>query len=175
MLEHSPGKSHRAAACHLYPFSGIHFKRRNRIRLHSISTSTWETSRPSQQHWDLLSAVKVSRSSLILSTSASSLGQLWWFARIFFTRNRVASSMFMLSCNAETGNRINSQTYFLEESIPNITGDEESSSERPLSGHQLPASSPTPEHAKRSMLLSNMPMEPSPFARDQSPFVMFLL
>lgn len=72
--------------------------------------------KPRQQHWDLLSAVKVSCSSLILSASTSSLGKFWWLARIFSTRNRAASSMFMLSCNAEMRNRINSEDWFLEES-----------------------------------------------------------
>lgn len=72
--------------------------------------------KPCQQHWDLLSAVKVSWSSWTLSLSFSSLTKLWWFARIFSTRNRAASSMFMLSYNAEMRTRMNSKDSCLEES-----------------------------------------------------------
>lgn len=55
-----------------------------------------------QQHWDLAFVGRGSSVSLILSMSFSSLGKLCWFARIFSTRNRVASSMFTLSCNGRT-------------------------------------------------------------------------
>lgn len=55
-----------------------------------------------QQHWDLAFVGRGSSVSLILSVSFSSLGKLCWFARIFSTRNRVASSMFTLSCKGRT-------------------------------------------------------------------------
>lgn len=58
--------------------------------------------RTHQQHWDLAFVGRGSSVSLILSMSFSSLGKFCWFARMFSTRNRVASSMFILSCDGNT-------------------------------------------------------------------------
>ena len=103
VLRHSPADSQSSISTIHDPLSGICFQPNQ-------AASAGEKQTLSQQHWDLFSFFTVSSSSLILP-SFSSLGKLWWLARMFSTRNRDASSMFMLSCSAET-TRINSQDQY---------------------------------------------------------------